>query len=136
MRSQRLKYPRRRIPHASRSVEAVRALVATAGLAGLLLLVYVIADSLPATNALLSGAQAANAGGADARAKMWEHRVGSIVISSWNRPCEERTFDNNTGRIVGVSYVDCDARLATGSIDSPPHDNTSRMRGILASFKK
>jgi hypothetical protein len=66
------------------------------------------------------------------------HRVASIVVET-NRKgrCEERRFDNRTGRIVSSSLVDCEERLADER-DSTPSENLSaeRMRAILGAFRR
>jgi hypothetical protein len=56
------------------------------------------------------------------------HRVASIVVET-NRKgrCEERRFDNRTGRIVSSSLVDCEERLADER-DSTPSENLSAER--------
>ncbi len=41
------------------------------------------------------------------------HRVASIVVETdKNGRCEERRFDNRSGKIVSATVVDCEARLA------------------------
>ena len=65
-------------------------------------------------------------------------RVASVVIETDKKGrCEERRFDNRTGKMVSANYVNCDARL------EPERDNTSseninreRIRAILGAFKK
>jgi len=60
--------------------------------------------------------------------------VASIVVESDKKGgCEERRFDNHSGRIVSSNYVDCEARLADER-DSTPSENMrgERMRAILA----
>ena len=64
------------------------------------------------------------------------HRVASIVVES-EGGCEERRFDNHSGRIVSSNYVDCEARLADER-DSTPSENmrAERMRAILGAFRR
>jgi hypothetical protein len=66
------------------------------------------------------------------------HREASIVVET-NRKgrCEERRFDNRTGKIVASNYVDCEARLGDER-DTTPSENLSaeRMRAILGAFKR
>ena len=65
-------------------------------------------------------------------------RVASIVVESSKKGrCEERRFDNRSGRIVSSNYVDCEARLADER-DTTPSENMSaeRMRAILGAFRR
>ena len=58
------------------------------------------------------------------------HRSASIVMETGNKGrCEDRQFDNRTGRIVSSNTVDCDARLAPER-DST-HRKTSRVSGCV-----
>ena len=66
------------------------------------------------------------------------HRVASIVVETDKKGrCEERRFDNRSGRIVSSNYVDCVARLADER-DTTPSENMSaeRMRAILGAFRR
>ena len=66
------------------------------------------------------------------------HRTASIVMETGNTGrCEERQFDNRTGKIVSSNTVDCDARLAPER-DAIPSENLSgeRMRAIHGTFRK
>ncbi len=66
------------------------------------------------------------------------HRTASIVMETGNKGrCEERQFDNRTGKIVSSNAVDCDARLAPAR-DAIPSENLSgeRMRAIHGTFRK
>lgn len=66
------------------------------------------------------------------------HRVASIVVETGKKGrCEERRFDNRSGRIVSSNYVDCEARLADER-DTTPSANMSaeRMRAILGAFRR
>jgi hypothetical protein len=89
-------------------VEAVRALIASAALASTLLLaVFVTTGSyfsadLQAKNAASKIAPLSPANG-DAAA----HRVASIVVETDKKGrCEERRFDNRSGKIVSATLVD------------------------------
>jgi hypothetical protein len=65
-------------------------------------------------------------------------RVASIVLETEKKGrCEERRFDNRTGKMVSANYVDCDARLEPER-DTTPSDNINRerIRAILGAFKK
>jgi hypothetical protein len=68
------------------------------------------------------------------------HRIGSILFVPWTgvTTCEERRFDNLTGRIVSDGPVDCDFLTPQVSVNPPARttDNTVRMRAILDAFKK
>jgi hypothetical protein len=76
-------------------------------------------------------------------------RIGSIVVVPWSgKVCEERQFDNHTGRIVGDAMVNCEARLQANlqaQMAPPPQDSASggqtaekqdRMRSVLGGFKR
>ena len=65
-------------------------------------------------------------------------RVASIVLETEKKGrCEERRFDNRTGKMVSANYVNCDARLEPER-DSTPSENINRerIRAILGAFKK
>ena len=89
-------------------MEAVRALIASAALASILLLAlfvttgaYFSAD-LQAKNTASKIAPLAPASGSAAA-----HRVASIVVETDKRGrCEER-FDDRSGKIVSATLVDC-----------------------------
>ena len=138
MSSGSVKGKRRRARGSRSMAEVLRALVATAALAGILLLaVFVTSNSYfadhQAKSALSKIAPLSQSGGGEAA-----HRVASIVVETDRKGrCEERNFDNRTGKIVSSNYVDCDARLAAER-DSTPSENLSaeRMRAILGAFKK
>jgi hypothetical protein len=66
------------------------------------------------------------------------HREAAIVVETDRKGrCEERRFDNRSGKIVSSIYVDCDARLAEER-DTTPSENMSaqRLKSILGAFKK
>jgi hypothetical protein len=66
------------------------------------------------------------------------HREASIVVETTRKGrCEERRFDNRTGKIVSSNYVDCEARLGDER-DTTPSENLSAewMRAILGAFKR
>ncbi|HET9716687.1 MAG TPA: hypothetical protein VFP60_10940 [Pseudolabrys sp.] len=67
-----------------------------------------------------------------------ESRVASIVVETDKKGrCEERHFDNRTGKLVSANYVDCDARLeAERDTASSETINRERIRQILGAFKK
>jgi len=118
--------------------EGLRALIATASLAVILLLAIFVTSSSyfneqQMKNGLSKIAPLTQSGGGEAA-----HRAGSIVVETDRKGrCEERSFDNRTGKIVSSNYVDCDARLAAER-DTAPSENLSaeRMRSILGAFKK
>ena len=119
--------------------EVNRALVASAALAAILLPAlfvtagsYVTADRQTKNAVTKIAPLSASTGGEAA------HRVASIVVETDKKGrCEERRFDNRTGRIVSSNYVDCDARLADER-DTTPSENMSaeRMRAILGAFRR
>ena len=54
------------------------------------------------------------------------HRVASIVVETDKKGrCEERRFDNRSGKIVSATLVDCEARLANER-DTTPSENLER----------
>ena len=64
------------------------------------------------------------------------HRAAAIVVETDKKGrCEERRFDNRTGKIVSSNFVDCDARLER---DTTPSEtiNSERIRTILGAFKR
>ena len=65
-------------------------------------------------------------------------RVGSVVMETDKRGrCEERRFDNRTGKMVSANYVNCDARLEPErDTTSSENINRERIRAILGAFKK
>src|SRR6476469_9955672 len=93
------------------TVEAVRALIASAALASILLLAlfvttgsYFSAD-LQAKNAASKIAPLSPANGGPAA-----HRVASIVVETDKQGRrEERRFDNRSGKVVSATLVDCEA---------------------------
>ena len=138
----RIQAPKRK-PHRAKggfsSGEGFRALIAFAALAGVLLLAFFVtansyfsADRQSKSTAAKIAPLPQSAGGESA------HRVASIVVETDSKGrCEERRFDNRTGKIVSSNFVDCDARLASER-DTTPSENLSaeRMRAILGAFKK
>ena len=65
-------------------------------------------------------------------------RVASIVVETDKKGrCEERRFDNRTGKMVSANYVNCDARLEPERDTTPSENiNRERIRAILGAFKK
>lgn len=65
-------------------------------------------------------------------------RVASIVLETEKKGrCEERRFDNRTGKMVSANYVNCDARLEPERNTAPSENiNRERIRAILGAFKK
>lgn len=71
--------------------------------------------------------------------KGWGHRVGSILfVPAEGGMCEQRQFDNASGRMLSMGYVRCTDGLTQGDSSEPnwAHDNTSRINAILSAFKK
>jgi hypothetical protein len=134
-----VKHKHRRPKGSLSAGEIVRALVASAAIGAILLLAFFVtagsyysADrQTKNTVAKIAPLSASNGGEA-------AHRVASIVVETDKKGrCEERRFDNRTGKIVSSNYVDCDARLADER-DTTPSENMSaeRMRAILGAFKR
>ncbi|HEY7230936.1 MAG TPA: hypothetical protein VH558_11250 [Pseudolabrys sp.] len=65
-------------------------------------------------------------------------RVASIVLETDKKGrCEERHFDNRTGKMVSSNYVNCDTRLEPERDTTPSENiNRERIRAILGAFKK
>jgi len=66
------------------------------------------------------------------------HRLGSILVVPFSgKVCEERQFDNQTGRIVAESEVQCETRLAQ---EYPTAEQAvtkdARMRAIFETFRR
>ena len=118
--------------------EGVRALIATAALAGILFLaIFVTAGSYMSRDRVDSNAVAKITplppSGDQSEAA---HRAAAIVVETDKKGrCEERRFDNRTGKIVSATYVNCDARLERNTTPSETI-NSERIRTILGAFKK
>ena len=119
--------------------EGRRAVIVSAALIGMLLLAaFVTAGSYfsaerAARDAVSKVTPLSPSSGGEAA-----HRVASIVVETDKKGrCEERRFDNRTGKMVSANYVDCDARLEPER-DTTPSDkiNSERIRAILGAFKK
>lgn len=119
--------------------EALRAVIVSTALAGILFLAFFVtagsyfSAERQARNAVSKVTPLSQSAGGEAA-----HRVASIVVETDRKGrCEERSFDNRTGRIVSSNFVDCEARLASER-DMTPSENLSaeRMRAILGAFKK
>jgi len=65
-------------------------------------------------------------------------RVGSVVMDTDKKGrCEERRFDNRTGKMVSANYVNCDARLEPERDTTASENiNRERIRAILGAFKR
>ena len=63
-------------------------------------------------------------------------RVGSIVFVTAEKYCEEYKFDNATGHVVGIDYVDCEERLTRDADVKKEVAKSANLKGMLASFKK
>ena len=65
-------------------------------------------------------------------------RVAAIVLETDKKGrCEERRFDNRSGKMVSATYVNCDARLESERDATPSENiNRERIRAILGAFKK
>lgn len=119
--------------------EGRRAIIVTAALTGLFLLAaFVTAGSFLSTDpqAMSSVAKVTplpRTEGGEAAS-----RVASIVMETDKKGrCEERQFDNRTGKMVSANYVNCDARLEPERYSTPSENiNRERIRAILGAFKK
>lgn len=119
------------------TAEAVRAMIASAALAGILLLAFFVttgpyfAADRQAQNAVPKIAPLSPSNDGESA-----HRVASVETDKKGR-CEERRFDNRSGKIVAATVVDCEARLADER-DASPSENLSaeRMRAILGAFRR
>lgn len=139
-RPNRPRRSRRRTGVRLRRGDGWRLALASAGLAGLLLLIFFtagrmnmfVADGKPGPTAAQLQAEAL----AEAAAEAYSHRVGSIVFASHERFCEERLFDNATGRLSVERQVDCETRLLQTNSSEATKAKTARMRGVLASFRR
>ena len=81
-------------------MEAVRALIASAALASILLLALFVTTGSHFASKI---ARLVPANGSAAA-----HRVASIVVETDKKGrCEERRFDNRSGKIVSATLVDC-----------------------------
>jgi hypothetical protein len=139
MRAEAPNRKQRRTNSGFSSGEALRAFIASAAFAGILLLAFFVtagtyfsADRQAKSSVSKVAPLFPSPGGEAA------HREASIVVETNKKGrCEERRFDNRTGKIVSSNYVDCDARLADER-DTTPSENISaeRMRAILGAFKK
>jgi hypothetical protein len=118
--------------------EGLRALIATGALAGILFLaIFVTAGSYMSRDRVDSNSIAKITplppSGDQSEAA---HRAAAIVVETDKKGrCEERRFDNRTGKIVSATYVNCDARLERNTTPSETI-NSERIRTILGAFKK
>ena len=119
--------------------EGLRALIALAVLAGILLLaIFVTSASYFSGDQQTHSAKSKIAPLSQSNGGEAAHRVASIVVETNSKGrCEERRFDNRTGKVVSSNYVDCDARLAAERETAPLENNSAeRMRAIHGAFKR
>jgi len=119
--------------------EGRRAVITIAGLTCIMLLTifattgsYLSPDREHASISKVTPLASAGQGEAGAA----KNRVAAIVVETDKKgQCEERRFDNRTGKMVSASLVDCDTRLDR---DTTPSEaiNSERIRAILGAFKK
>lgn len=65
------------------------------------------------------------------------YRIGSILlVPPGGSRCEERQFDNFTGRIVAESVVNCEERLTEISPEPQTPSGQARMKAVLENFKR
>jgi hypothetical protein len=121
-----------------------RLVFATAGVIATLLLLFATADRLnvifpaaaPNEAAMQAQIEAQAKEAKEAKEEEQARRVGSIVIASRSRLCEEFIFDNFTGRFLSEEHVDCEARLVQATSGEASAAKTARLRGMLNSFRK
>jgi len=118
--------------------EGRRAVITTVALTGVMLLGFFVTASSYRSPGHSDGMSASKITPLMPSEKQGEaaHRVGSIVVEADKKGrCEERQFDNRTGKMVSANYVDCDVRLER---DTTPSEtvNRERIRAILGAFKK
>ncbi|HMF24371.1 MAG TPA: hypothetical protein VKG24_19920 [Pseudolabrys sp.] len=139
MASDLVQEKQRRAKTRASATESRRGLIVAVGLSSVFMLaIFVSASSYFSLERRAAGVVSKvvplsqSPGGEDA------HREAAIVLESERKGrCEERRFDNRSGKIVSSVYVDCDARLADER-DTTPSENMSaqRLRSILGAFKK
>ena len=139
MTSAAVKQKSRRAKGSLSAGEVSRALIASAALGAILLSAFFVtagsyfSAERQAKNAVTKTMPLSPSSGGEAA-----HRVASIVVETDKKGrCEERRFDNRTGKMVSANYVDCEARLADER-DTTPSENMSaeRMRAILGAFRR
>jgi hypothetical protein len=119
--------------------EGRRAVIVVAALTGLFLLAaFVTAGSLLFRRSADHEFRVENDPIASNGRRRGASRVASIVIETDKKGrCEERRFDNRTGKMVSANYVNCDARLEPERDNTPSENiNRERIRAILGAFKK
>jgi hypothetical protein len=74
------------------------------------------------------------------RSEEYRNRIGSILFTPTNGSaavCEERLFDNLTGKLVADGFIDCTFQQPAERPDSMRHDKSAeRMRAVFEAFKK
>jgi hypothetical protein len=118
--------------------EGARAAIVTAAFAGILILaIFVTAGSYLSPDHVESKSLAkATPLPPSVEQSAAAHRAAAIVVETDKKGrCEERRFDNRTGKIVSSNFVDCEARLER---DTTPSEtiNSERIRTILGAFKR
>ena len=89
-------------------------------------------DQPRATTAATATAKANNL----RRARERAYRTSSIIFVSPDSQCEERRFDNATGRMLSIKDVDCDSRLNRLTPAEEKEERTANIRSVLTSFRK
>jgi hypothetical protein len=139
MATDRIKDKQRRAKAKAVAAENRRAVIVAAGLATVFLLAIFVSVSSYLSperqpNSVVSKiAPLTNSPGGEVA-----HREAAIVVETDRKGrCEERRFDNRSGKIVSSIFVDCDARLSEER-DTTPSENMSaqRLKSILGAFKK
>jgi len=139
MATDHIKEKERRAKARVAAAESRRGLIVAVGLTGIFMLAIFVAvgsyfSPLPSATRVMSKiTPLPQSPGGEAA-----HREAAIVLETERKGrCEERRFDNRSGKIVSSIYVDCDARLADER-DTTPSENMSaqRLKSILGAFKK
>lgn len=128
----------RRAKNSVSAGEGLRAVIVTAAFAGILILaIFVTAGSYLSPNRVDSKSLAkVTPLPPSVEQSAAAHRAAAIVVETDKKGrCEERRFDNRTGKIVASNFVDCEARLER---DTTPSEtiNSERIRTILGAFKR
>jgi hypothetical protein len=118
--------------------EGLRAVIATAAFASILILaVFVTAGTYISSDSVDRKSFAKIAPlPPSVEQSAAAHRAAAIVVETDKKGrCEERRFDNRTGKIISSNFVDCNARLER---DTTPSEtiNSERIRTILGAFRR
>ena|SRR5262245_36232489 len=119
--------------------EGRRAIIVVAALTGLFVLAaFVTASTFPSTDPQAMSSVSKMTPLPRTEGGEAASRVASVVLETDKKGrCEERRFDNRTGKMVSANYVNCDARLEPERDTTPSENiNRERIRAILGAFKR